>query len=548
MEIILNSLYKSLYPDRILKQEQIEIITNLINGRDCLALLPTGFGKSICYQLPLLYFKKNVIVVSPLLALMENQMILLKKIGIDSICINSTMPLIDKSHNKIELLNLDIYKIIYITPESLLKEELFIKDLIHHKKLCLIAIDEAHCISSWGHDFRKDYQQLGCLKDWIGDNKIGFYACTATATINVQTEIINNLKLNNPKIIKSSFDRKNLYLSFFKKTNIKSDIYPYLLKHKDNFTIIYVKTRDETEKICNIIKELNLSSHAYHAGLSDTLRKEIHTNFINGIYKIIIATCAFGMGIDHDISLIIHYGACNSIETYVQEIGRAGRNGKDAECILFWNDNDINICRFLLKDNTNRELKKIKEEQLELMYKFIYTNTCRKQLILKHFDEILENKCNMCDNCKNNDNNNIFNQKILYWPIFLIIKTVIICSSEYCQRGIGIKKLIDIIRGAKNKNVLEYKNLTVYGKCNNINQIIFKDIIKMLIYNNFLKEKSIDNTYCTIIVTTEKSNKFWQDAKIYNSINEMNNINWYIFDIPKSFNNIIDFIIKFENQ
>jgi len=532
MEI--NNIYKKLYPNRNLKDLQLQIICNLLNGKDVIAILATGYGKSICYQLPFLFFNKCVIVVSPLIALMEDQKLNLEKLSIPCICMNSNMTMAQKEHEKNLIIDCNENKIIYMTPEYLVKSELFIKDLVKHNLLCLIAIDEAHCISSWGHDFRKDYQQLCCLKEWT-DNQIPIFACTATATPKVQKEIALYLQLNKPVIVKSSFDRKNLFIECKRKSdNVANDITSVLENYNDECIIIYAKTRDKTDDICEIVKSLNISCEAYHGGLQSKKRKEIHEKFVTGECKCIVATIAFGMGIDQNVRLIIHYGLPGDMESYVQEIGRAGRDGLDSKCILFWNDQDIHISRSMLRDISNEQFRKYKEDQLKLMDTWSRTNLCRKKILLKHFGENMEEPCMKCDNCIKIQNEKMqkYNQEPLYYPIFLIIKTIFVVK----RNGLGAGRIIDIIRGSENKLTKPFADCSTYGCGKEYSPILLKEIIRLLIYNNYLKEVTLPNVkFGSILMTTGDSIKFYSDNKKYKLKNEMGYISWDNFDIPESF-------------
>lgn len=542
IELKLNNLYKELYPDRCLKDIQLDVISNLILGNDVLAILATGYGKSICYQLPFLYHKKCIIIVSPLIALMEDQHINLNKIGIPSVCFNSNMSSSDKEYNKDLLLENDSNcKILYMTPEYLIKEELFIKELNKLNRLCLIAIDEAHCISSWGHDFRKDYQQLGCLKEWIPN--VPIFACTATATPKVQKEIVQYLQMTKPQIIKSSFDRTNLYIECNKKSgDIEADIFKILEEYKDDCIIIYAKTRDDTELICNVVKKLNITCEAYHAGITSKRRKEIHMDFVNKVYRCIVATIAFGMGIDQNVHLIIHYGLPSDMEAYTQEIGRAGRDGKDSKCILFWSYKDLHISRALLKDINNDRFREHKDKQIKLMERWVHSNICRKKIILEHFGEEMKNSCMKCDNCIKIEleNKKKFDQSALFFPMFLIMKTMFVCN----KRGLGAGKIIDIIRGSKSKAIIEFEQVETYGIGKKFNVELLKELIKVLTFNDYLKEVSLNQKFGSIIMTTEKTLNWWNDARKYKLENEMNYIKWQELNIPSSFEIIYNYLPK----
>ena len=543
MENTLNTLYKTLFPDRTLKPLQVQIIEYLINGHDTLAVLATGAGKSICYQLQYLYNnrKKSIIVVSPLIALMEDQHINLSKMGIPSLCFNSNMSHVDKEHNKMSIIDGDEHKILYMTPEYLVKEEIFVKDLVREKKLCLIAIDEAHCISTWGHDFRKEFQQLGCLKEWLTGSNIPIFACTATATPKVQKDILHFLQLDNPKIVKSSFDRTNLSIECYKKSSdIFTDIQPFLDQFFNDCIIIYAKTREDTEKICSIVQKLNITCEAYHGGMTPKARKDIHNGFVNGTYRCIVATVAFGMGIDQNVHLIIHYGVPNDMESYTQEIGRAGRDGVESKCVLFWSNKDLMICRILLKDNNDEKYRKFKEEQIKIMENWVQTNLCRKKIILKHFGEIMNNPCMKCDNCFNaeKEKKRKYDQGPLYFPMFIIMKTMFTIN----KRGIGINKIIDILRGSKSKAIQDLQTCPTFGLGFKYGIDFLKELIKLLVFNNLLKEVSLDRKFGSMIVTTESTIQWWNNARQYKSENEMNNILWTTLNIPPSFEIIINYL------
>lgn len=542
MDHTLNQLYKTIYPERELKSIQLEIITKLITGNDIIAILATGFGKSICYQLPMLYFKKHVIVISPLIALMEDQQSNLNKLNIACTCLSSNLSHIAKSHEKLKISNNQEGIIIYITPESFIKEEFFIKDLIKNDNLCLIAIDESHCISTWGSDFRKDYQKLFCIKNWLEEikSKVPIFACTATATLEVQSEIVKYLGLKDPIIIKSSFNRENLYLEYNKKNNVITDLSDILKDYKNDYVIIYSKTRDDTVKISEIVNELGINCKAYNGGMSLQERKTIQTEFIEGKFKCIIATLAFGMGIDQNIKLVVHYGLSSDIDSYVQEIGRAGRDGSNANCIMFWSDNDINTCSLLL-EGLPLDRRKHKENQIRFMNKLARTDECRKKIILQYFGERIEN-CMNCDNCNKNRNvvediemNNIpINQQKLHLAIFMIFKTIMTCE----RSGLGISRITDILRGSKNKATLEFNKLSTYSSCVKYKQDILKEIIKLLIFNNYLRE--IFCKFGSIITKAYKLHEFWS---IYNDTTDISVIEWPTFNIPRSFN-IIQLFLK----
>ena len=532
MDNTLNILYQTLYSDRVLKDLQLEIIKNLIIGNDVIAILATGFGKSICYQLPMLYFKKNVIVISPLIALMEDQQHNLNKLNIQSVCLNSSLTNTVKSYEKMKIYSNSDGIIIYFTPETFIKEEIFIKNLIKNDNLCLIAIDESHCISTWGSDFRKDYQKLSCIKKWLLDIniKIPIFACTATATAEVQNEIIKYLNITNPIIIKSSFDRKNLYIKCNKKSDIRNDLAFILEDYNDKYVIIYAKTRDDTTKICETLNEIGVNAKIYNGGMTMQERKIIQNEFIEGKFKCMVATLAFGMGIDQNINLVVHYGLPSDIDSYVQEIGRAGRDGNDANCIMFWSDTDINTCTILLSD-LPLERRKHKENQLRYINKLVRTDECRKKIILRYFGEKID-KCMRCDNCDKNIEIKYDQQKI-HLPIYMIFSVIFSCN----KNSLGITKIIDIIRGSKNKSAIEFNTLVAYNTCAKYNSILLKDIIKLLIYNNYLRE--IYYKFGSTVAKSYKSSDFWSK---YSEIDNIELIDWPTLIIPQSFEILCNYL------
>ena len=364
-----DKILKKYYGYDGLKDLQYEIIDNIINGTDTIALLPTSYGKSICFQLPHIITKKNVIVVSPLISLMEDQMQDLKSRKIGVICLNS--------HNKNKTQDLDdVYegesKIIYTTPEYLIANKKFIDKLVLLDNLALIAIDECHCISSWGHDFRNAYQKLSFLKEHAPD--IPILALSATATDRVVEGIKANLNLVNPEIVKHSMDRKNLYIEICEKTDnvLDEKIVPLIEKNEDGRILIYCKTTADTDKVAEALKKYGYKCESYHAKKKDSERTEIQKQFTNGDINIIVSTIAFGMGINiPDIRILIHYNCSNDIESYVQEIGRAGRDNKTSRCYMFYSERDFMLNYLFLDGIKDFVAKKQKEVDVDFLKKYV---------------------------------------------------------------------------------------------------------------------------------------------------------------------------------
>jgi RecQ family ATP-dependent DNA helicase len=377
---------------------QLEIIKNVLQKKDSLVLMPTGGGKSLCYQIPALKLEGLTIVISPLISLMKDQVDNLKANGICAEYINSTL-----SFNEIENIKKRIQekevKILYIAPERFALEEF--KIFLTTLQISLIAIDEAHCISEWGHDFRKDYRNLKFLK--ILFPNVPIIALTATATLKVRKDILKQLSLINPQIFISSFNRENLKLIVMQKKNTFNKILSLVKKHKNESAIIYCFSRKDTEKIAQRLKENGFEALPYHAGLSNNIRKQNQELFTKDKVNIIVATIAFGMGIDKpDVRLIIHHTFSKSIEGYYQEIGRAGRDGLSSDCVLFYSKGDKRKHEFFLDQIQEDIIRSSALDKLNKMMIYCENTSCRRKDILGYFGEsFLENNCNGCDICLN---------------------------------------------------------------------------------------------------------------------------------------------------
>jgi len=505
------------YGHNKLKSFQKAIIKAIVEDQcDILGVLSTGYGKSICYQLPYLALKKTqcVIVISPLLSLMEDQKAKLDNLEIPCTTFNSTMT--KKEINLQEQLILQgENKIIYISPESLDKYSDMIDVLYDESRLLCFAIDEAHCVSMWGNDFRPDYKNLSCLRDRYPE--VPILALTATATESVRDDIASVLQLDNYYEFVSSFDRPNLYIECRNKTDIpdedrSSDLYQDFLQfveYKDTYTIVYVRTRDETNNIVDTLKRLKISAIAYHAGLGTEKRHEIYTDFCSGKYKWIVATVAFGMGIDQDIGLIIHYGSPGDLESYYQEIGRAGRNGEPAKCILLYGDSDMRINRILLKDIKDKEFKKYRENQIRYMEHFYKSSVCRRRTLLEYFGEKYDHdKCMNCDNCFKKVEESSEIQHAIQYPMF-IFRCVLKCI---LFNG-GINKLIQILMGKRNKNTKDYVKTPIFGIGNRYQIDMWKSIYQVCLINDYVIEETIPSGYGTVIKCTSKLNEWYTNVK-----------------------------------
>lgn len=507
----MNKLLKQYFGYDKLKDKQEEIIKNVIDGNDTIAILATGYGKSICYQLPYLITNKSVIVISPLISLMEDQFSKLKKLNITSYCLNSNN--INKQDDINKIINGE-NGIIYMSPEYFLTCEIFIKKLQENNLISLFAIDESHCISTWS-DFRPEYNQLSIIKQWT--NNVPILALTASATQKIIKDVNLSLNLENPKIISSSFYRSNLNINILKKYNKEIDLKEIIsLINKLNDgdkAIIYCKTKNETDDFVLKLKENNIKSKSYHAGKSNKARNTIQDKFMNGKINIIVATIAFGMGVDlPNIRLIINYGISKDMESFYQEIGRAGRDGVESNTYLFWSNNDFNINKSFLNDIEDVEFKKNQMKRILEMEKFVNNNGCRMKYITNYFNEKMDN-CGHCDFCKNS---NKFIKVDISKECFFILKTI-----KKLKNNFGTTTLSDILFGSTTKKITPaIKKIPTYGKLNNLKKIRIKEIIRFLIINEFLNEEKLQNSFGSVIKLSNNGILFLNKYKNYEDINE----------------------------
>lgn len=474
-----NVILKKHFGYESLKKEQFDIIDKVIHDKkDICAVLATGFGKSLPFQMCHLISKKSVIVISPLISLMNDQMEQLKKINIPVCVLNGTNK--NKTFEKNEIL-FGENKIIYITPEYLEHCEHFIKQLDENDSLSLICIDESHCCSVWS-DFRKSYTKLGIFKQWVPD--IPIIALTATASKKVRDDICQTLCLKDPHIIIGSFDRPNLYIQITQKTkNIEKDISGILNKFKNEYVIIYCKTRDDTDNITQIVNKIGVKCLAYHAGLSNKERENAHNQFISGDIKLIVATVAFGMGINKScVRCLIHYGCPKNIEDYYQCIGRAGRDGLPSECHLFYSNKDFIQNKLFLSEIIDEQFKKYQEEQIKNIEKYVFTTDCRRILLLKSFDQNYDKlNCNNCDNCKYKQNIKLIDFTVPCYQLLTL--------SNVLDGKCGGSTLINILRGSNSKYISDFiKKNRLYGIGKHKSLIWWKAVLRILINNDFLEE------------------------------------------------------------
>ncbi|WP_296644584.1 DNA helicase RecQ [Romboutsia sp. 13368] len=489
------------------RKGQENIITSIINKEDVLAIMPTGGGKSICYQVPALCLEGITIVISPLISLMKDQVDTLKTMGIKAGLINSSLSNSEYSTILEEIEN-DECKIIYIAPERL--DSMEFVNIVRGKNISQVAIDEAHCVSQWGHDFRVSYKKIPHFINRLDKRPI-VTAFTATASNEVREDIVRILDLHNPDIYITGFDRENLSINIVKSSSKNKYTLDYVENHKNESGIIYAATRKEVETIYEGLLKRNYSVAKYHAGLSNEARKEYQEKFINDDIKIMVATNAFGMGIDKpNIRWVLHYNMPQSVENYYQEIGRAGRDGEESECVLLFSPGDVHTQKYLVEVGIeNPERKKVQYKKLQQMVDLVYSNMCYRKSILNYFGEDFINDCNNCSNCLNEGE--VVDKT-------LDAQKVISCIARM-KRSFGATMIIDVLRGSKNKKVLElgFDKLTTYGIMKNYSNEDLKTFINTLVSHGFLdvvENIGMRGTFPTIKLNENSLKVIRQEIKV----------------------------------
>ena len=466
------------------KEPQEQIIKSLLAGKDTFVIMPTGGGKSLCYQLPAIISEGCAIIVSPLIALMKNQVDLVRGYSSkDNVAhfLNSTL---NKGQQKIvkEDLVSGRTKLLYVAPETLTKEEnvTFFKDL----KISFFAVDEAHCISEWGHDFRPEYRRLREIMDMI-NKEIPVIALTATATPKVQSDIVKNLGLRDPNIFISSFNRPNLYYEVLAKVNkdqtIKS-IVKFISQNKNKSGIIYTLNRKTTEELAEMLMANGIKAVAYHAGLDSKLRAKRQDEFLNEDVQVIVATIAFGMGIDKpDVRFVIHYNIPKSIENYYQETGRAGRDGLEGKCILYYSHKDVSKLEHLMRDKALSE-REVGTQLINETVSYSESAVCRRKILLSYFGEPydISNCGGMCDNCKSPKE--MIEAKLETQMALKVIKAL--------DERFTMEYVIAVIVGKLNPQIKMYRHdaLDVFGIGKGKDEHFWNSLLRQMLLGDFIQK------------------------------------------------------------
>lgn len=499
----LQSILKETFGYRSFRFDQEKIINSVLDGKDVLAIMPTGGGKSVCYQIPALYLEGITLVISPLISLMQDQVANLKETGVEAVFLNSSQSYQEnlKAREKIEKKEV---KLVYISPEGILSPALqnFFDDL----DVSLIAIDEAHCVSQWGHEFRKDYMRLGELK--LKFPHAPFIALTATADEKTRNDICAQLRMSDVSVFVSSFDRPNINYSILEREDEIKQLQNFITTHHPLDTgIVYCLSRDKVERVTSALVKLGFPAVSYHAGLPQNERTKNLSLFNTEERIIVVATIAFGMGIDRpDVRFVAHLDLPKSIESYYQETGRAGRDGKTSSAWMIYGLQDVvKLSQMLETTDAEESYKKVARHKLDSMLALCETSTCRRKFLLQYFGEKLEENCGNCDVC-------------LYPPV-LVDATVdaqkMLSTIYRTQQTFGAGHIIDVLRGSRGGKVTErgHDALSVFGIGKDRPKEYWNSVLRQLLNHQFIRIKSWE--YRSLGLTEESRKILSEGEKFY---------------------------------
>ena len=502
-ETKLHDILKQTFGHSEFRFDQLTIINSILDGHDALAIMPTGAGKSICYQLPALYCDGITLVVSPLISLMHDQVVSLTEYGVPACFLNSMQNMEQRQIAEDSILSGEV-KLVYVSPEGLLSG--YMLDFFKALKIDLIAIDEAHCVSQWGHEFRPDYTRLGRLKDVFPD--IPVLALTATADSRTRADIAQQLRLDNPKISVSSFDRPNIKYSIYERGDEIKQLHDFITaNHPKDTGIVYCLSRKKVQKVADELVNLGHNAMPYHAGLSIDDRQQGQDAFNREDNLIIVATIAFGMGIDRpDVRFVAHMDLPKSIEGYYQETGRAGRDGLPSNAWMIYGLQDvIKLSRMLETTNASEAYKKVARHKLNAMLSLCETTLCRRQYLLNYFEEERDEICGNCDSC---------NEPGETWDATIDAQKVL---STIFRTGqiFGAGHIVDVLRASKSAKVFDHGHdkLAVYGlgkdKSKNHWNVVLRQLLSMQYIN-------ITNWDYGNLALTEKSRQLLKNETTFN--------------------------------
>ncbi|WP_278850336.1 DNA helicase RecQ [Megamonas funiformis] len=474
---------------------QKKVVESLLNRNDTVAIMPTGAGKSICFQIPALLFEGVTLVISPLISLMKDQVDSLRQLGIAAVYINSSVSKA-QLYKDLQDISAGFYKIIYIAPERLTSE--YLPDSFKNLNISMVAVDEAHCLSQWGHDFRPSYRNILNFTNSLRIKPI-ISAFTATATPEVKTDIINLLGLKQPNVFVTGFDRPNLYFSVLRGEVKDKFVIDYVKKHQDEAGIIYVGTRKDVDALQVLLEIKGIKAGRYHAGMTDEERNQMQEDFIYDNLSVMVATNAFGMGIDKpNVRYVIHYNMPKNMEAYYQEAGRAGRDGLSGNCILLYSPQDTQLQKFLISKSTESEIRQqLEYKRLQSMVDYCHTPQCLRAFILHYFGEFdVEEHCDNCSNCK-------LEGELI--DITIDAQKVLSCVYRMHER-FGVKMIAEVLKGSKSAKVRQFnfERLSTYGL---MKERKLKDISDLILRLSAMQYLDITESQYPVVTLNELS---WQ--------------------------------------
>lgn len=474
---------------------QKKVVESLLNRNDTVAIMPTGAGKSICFQIPALLFEGITLVISPLISLMKDQVDSLRQLGIAAVYINSSVSKA-QLYKDLQDISAGFYKIIYIAPERLTSE--YLPDSFKNLNISMVAVDEAHCLSQWGHDFRPSYRNILNFTNSLRIKPI-ISAFTATATPEVKTDIINLLGLKQPNVFVTGFDRPNLYFSVLRGEVKDKFVIDYVKKHQDEAGIIYVGTRKDVDALQVLLEIKGIKAGRYHAGMTDEERNQMQEDFLYDNLSVMVATNAFGMGIDKpNVRYVIHYNMPKNMEAYYQEAGRAGRDGLSGNCILLYSPQDTQLQKFLISKSTESEIRQqLEYKRLQSMVDYCHTPQCLRAFILHYFGEFdVEEHCDNCSNCK-------LEGELI--DITIDAQKVLSCVYRMHER-FGVKMIAEVLKGSKSAKVKQFnfERLSTYGL---MKERKLKDISDLILRLSAMQYLDITESQYPVVTLNELS---WQ--------------------------------------